>query len=164
MLFLPIHGNTMATKNQIAHAIWIMKRIPILWAKSYKQNCLEYFWQERVGMIAITRRFAATQRTGGFFLDILSVCCQNGLTMKKPCGKIDVGMKVNWDRDIWFLTFDALSSGEKEGNGMGSIVEAALYGTVGKLFLLFVIVPAGIIFLGYVIYMIVKILQELRKK
>lgn len=47
---------------------------------------------------------------------------------------------------------------------MGSIVEAALYGTVGKLFLLFVIVPAGIIFLGYVIYMIVKILQELRKK
>ena len=47
---------------------------------------------------------------------------------------------------------------------MGSIVEAALYDTVGKFFLLFVIVPAGIIFLGYVIYMIAKILQELRKK
>ena len=47
---------------------------------------------------------------------------------------------------------------------MGSIVEAALYDAVGKFFLLFVIVPAGVIFLGYVIYMIAKILQELRKK
>ena len=47
---------------------------------------------------------------------------------------------------------------------MGSIVEAALYDIVGKFFLLFVIVPAGVIFLGYVIYMIAKILQELRKK
>ena len=27
-----------------------MKRIPILWAKSHKQICLENFWQERVGM------------------------------------------------------------------------------------------------------------------
>ena len=44
---------------------------------------------------------------------------------------------------------------------MGSIVEAALYDIVGKFFLLFVIVPAGVIFLGYVI---AKILQELRKK
>ena len=44
---------------------------------------------------------------------------------------------------------------------MGSIVEAALYDIVGKFFLLFVIVPAGGIFLGYVIYMIAKILQEL---
>lgn len=43
---------------------------------------------------------------------------------------------------------------------MGSIVEAALYDTVGKFFLLFVIVPAGVIFLGYVIYMIAKIIQE----
>ena len=60
--------------------------------------------------------------------------------------------------------FDALKSGEKEANGMGSIVEAALYDIVGKFFLLFVIVPAGVIFLGYVIYMIAKILQELRKK
>ena len=47
---------------------------------------------------------------------------------------------------------------------MGSIVEAALYDIVGKFFLLFVIVHAGVIFLGYVIYMIAKIIQELRKK
>ena len=47
---------------------------------------------------------------------------------------------------------------------MGSIVEAALYDMVGKFFLLCGIVPAGVIFLGYVIYMIAKILQELRKK
>ena len=58
----------MATKNQIAFTIWIMKRIPILWAKFHKQICLENFWQERVGVTAITRRFAATQRTSGFFL------------------------------------------------------------------------------------------------
>jgi hypothetical protein len=57
-----------------------------------------------------------------------------------------------------------LKSGEKEANGMGSIVEAALYDVVGKFFLLFVIMPAGVIFLGYVIYMIAKIIQELRKK
>ena len=47
---------------------------------------------------------------------------------------------------------------------MGSIVEAALYDVVGKFCLLFVIMPAGVIFLGYVIYMIAKIIQELRKK
>ena len=46
---------------------------------------------------------------------------------------------------------------------MGSIVEAALYDVVGKFFLLFVIMPAGVIFLGYVIYMIAKIIQERRK-
>ena len=34
------------------------------------------------------------------FLDILSVCCQNALTVKKPCGKIDSRMKANWVRDI----------------------------------------------------------------
>ena len=47
---------------------------------------------------------------------------------------------------------------------MGSLVEAALYVPVGKLFLLFVNVPAGVNSLGYVIYMIAKIIQELRKK
>ena len=47
---------------------------------------------------------------------------------------------------------------------MGSIVEAALYDIVGKFFLLFVIVPAGVIFLEYVIYMIAKILQKKKKK
>lgn len=34
------------------------------------------------------------------FHDILSVCCQNVLTVKKPCGKIDSRMKANWVRDI----------------------------------------------------------------
>ena len=40
---------------------------------------------------------------------------------------------------------------------MGSIVEAALYDIVGKFFLLFVIVPAGVIFLGYVILSLIHI-------
>ena len=35
---------------------------------------------------------------------------------------------------------------------MGSIVEAAIYEFVSKFFLIFVVVPAGIIFLGYIIY------------
>ena len=35
---------------------------------------------------------------------------------------------------------------------MGSIVEAAIYEFISKFFLIFVIVPAGIIFLGYIIY------------
>lgn len=35
---------------------------------------------------------------------------------------------------------------------MGNIVAAAIHGFVGKFFLYFVIIPAGIIFLGYVIY------------
>ena len=47
---------------------------------------------------------------------------------------------------------------------MGNIIETAIYSVAGKLFLFFVIVPASIIFLGYVIYMIVKIIQELRRK
>lgn len=46
---------------------------------------------------------------------------------------------------------------------MGSIVEAAIYGFVGKFFLFFVIVPTGIIFLGYVIYIIVEVIKETRK-
>ena len=35
---------------------------------------------------------------------------------------------------------------------MGSIVEAVIYEFVSKFFLIFVVVPAGIIFLGYIIY------------
>ena len=46
---------------------------------------------------------------------------------------------------------------------MGSIVEAALYDVVGKFFLLFVIMPAGVIFLGYVIYMIAKSFRNCEK-
>lgn len=47
---------------------------------------------------------------------------------------------------------------------MGSIVEAAIYGVVGKIILFFIIVPIGIIFLGYVIYIIVEVIKEIRKK
>ena len=42
----------MATKNQIAHHLRIMKAIQIIQAKSHKQTCLENFRQQRVGMIA----------------------------------------------------------------------------------------------------------------
>ena len=44
-------GNRMATKNQIAHTIGIMKVIQIIRAKSYKQICLRFIFQERVGII-----------------------------------------------------------------------------------------------------------------
>ena len=46
---------------------------------------------------------------------------------------------------------------------MGSIVEAAIYEFVSKFFLIFVVVPAGIIFLGYIIYIIVEVINELKK-
>ena len=56
---------------------------------------------------------------------------------------------------------DALILG---GVSMGSIVASAIYGFVGKLFLYFVIIPAGIIFLGYIIYIVVGVIKETRKK
>ena len=46
----------MATKNQIASTIWIMKTIQILWDKSHKQLRLEYVWRERVGINGIACR------------------------------------------------------------------------------------------------------------
>ena len=52
----------------------------------------------------------------------------------------------------------------QEGIKMGSIVEAAIYEFVSKFFLIFVVVPAGIIFLGYIIYIIVEVINEIRKK
>lgn len=47
-------GNRMATKNQIAHTIGIMKVIQIIRAKSYKQICLRFIFQERVGIVVKT--------------------------------------------------------------------------------------------------------------
>ena len=47
---------------------------------------------------------------------------------------------------------------------MGSIVASAIYGFVVKLFLYFVIIPAGIILLGYIIYIIMGVIKEIRKK
>ena len=47
---------------------------------------------------------------------------------------------------------------------MGNIVAAAIHGFVGKFFLYFVIIPAGIIFLGYVIYIVMEVIKEIRKK
>lgn len=41
----------MATKNQIAPAVWIMEIILRPWVKSHKQICLRFIFQERVGMI-----------------------------------------------------------------------------------------------------------------
>ena len=43
---------------------------------------------------------------------------------------------------------------------MGSIVEAAIYEYIGKFFLIFV----GIMVLGYIISIIVEVINEIRKK
>lgn len=43
----------MATKNQIAQTIWILKAIQIIPAKSYKQKRLEFAYRERVGINCI---------------------------------------------------------------------------------------------------------------
>ena len=47
---------------------------------------------------------------------------------------------------------------------MGSIVEAAIYEYIGKFFLIFVVVPVGIMVLGYIICIIVEVINEIRKK
>lgn len=46
---------------------------------------------------------------------------------------------------------------------MGSIVEAAIYEYIGKFFLIFVVVPVGIMVLGYIICIIVEVINEIRK-
>lgn len=45
---------------------------------------------------------------------------------------------------------------------MGSIVEAAIYEYIGKFFLIFVVVPVGIMVLGYIICIIVEVINEIR--
>lgn len=52
----------------------------------------------------------------------------------------------------------------QEGIKMGSIVEAAIYEYIGKFFLIFVVVPVGIMVLGYIISIIVEVINEIRKK
>ena len=47
---------------------------------------------------------------------------------------------------------------------MGSIVEAAIYEYIGKFFLIFVVVPVGIMVLEYIICIIVEVINEIRKK
>lgn len=47
---------------------------------------------------------------------------------------------------------------------MGSIVEAAIYEYIGNFFLIFVVVPVGIMVLGYIISIIVEVINEIRKK
>ncbi len=47
---------------------------------------------------------------------------------------------------------------------MGEIVSRALYTVVGRFFLLVWIVPAGIVVLAYLVYIVVMIIREFRKK
>lgn len=47
---------------------------------------------------------------------------------------------------------------------MGALVETAVCRGVGGFFLLFVIGPAALIFLGYLVYILVMTVRELRKK
>ena len=47
---------------------------------------------------------------------------------------------------------------------MSSIVESALYRAIGGFFAAFVLLPAAVIFCAYLMYIVVKVVQELRKK
>ena len=47
---------------------------------------------------------------------------------------------------------------------MGALVEAAVCRGISGFFLLFVLGPAALLFLGYLIYILVMMLHELRKK
>lgn len=47
---------------------------------------------------------------------------------------------------------------------MGSIVEAAVCGMVGKVIGFLVLLPMGLLFLGYLTYIAVSVFKELRRK
>lgn len=47
---------------------------------------------------------------------------------------------------------------------MSAIVEKAIYQGIGGFFFLFVILPAALIFFGYLVYIVVMTIKELRKK
>ena len=47
---------------------------------------------------------------------------------------------------------------------MGSIIAAAIHSFVGSFFLSFVIIPVSIIFLGYLVYIVVELIKEIKKK
>lgn len=47
---------------------------------------------------------------------------------------------------------------------MGGIVEKAFYKMIGNTVFVFVLVPVGLIFLGYIIFIVVEMIREIRKK
>lgn len=47
---------------------------------------------------------------------------------------------------------------------MGAVIEKAIYQGVGGFFLLFVILPVALIFFGYLVYIVIMTIKELRKK
>ena len=47
-----------------------MKTIQIIWANSHKQNCLEHFWQERVGINHEVPKALKTLGFGDIFLQV----------------------------------------------------------------------------------------------
>ena len=47
---------------------------------------------------------------------------------------------------------------------MGSIIAVAIHSFVGSFFLYFVIIPVSIIFLGYLVYIVVELIKEIKKK
>lgn len=50
------------------------------------------------------------------------------------------------------------------GTAMGSIVEAAVCGMVGKVIGVLVLLPMGLLFLGYLTYIAVSVFKELPRK
>lgn len=58
-------------------------------------------------------------------------------------------------------------TGRTENEGgyrVSSIVESALYRGIGGFFAAFVLLPAAVVFFAYVVYIVVKVMQEWRKK
>lgn len=47
---------------------------------------------------------------------------------------------------------------------MGAIVEAAVCSAVWKVVLCLIILPMGVLFLGYLLYILAGVVKELRKK
>lgn len=62
------------------------------------------------------------------------------------------------------IKISILKNGEQGGGGMGGIVEKAFYEMIGNTVFVFVLVPVGLIFLGYIIFIVVEMIREIRKK
>ena len=97
-------------------------------------------------------RRAGAQRAGGHSPLIVAIPAEN----------------VNCYRRVtifsWFFDKINLPFSEKEDSAVLELIEMAIYRYVGGFFAFFLLLPAALIFLGYLIYIVVMTVRELRKK
>ena len=70
---------------------------------------------------------------------------------------------MNCRRTAGFRTGSGVWTSRKERR-MGELFAKALYSGVGHFALLFLLLPAGLIFLGYVVWIVIETVRTLRRK